>query len=595
MKKYIPLILGILIMALPMMFSHSCANTTESPSGGDKDTIPPYIVDIKPLPGTINVPLEGCKFEFKFNEYVSIKKSSNIFLSPPLKKAPKSKIRGKSLIVSFEEPLEPNTTYTISFTDAIADVNENNMFAGYTYVFSTGSRIDSMMITGTVMDCGTMTPVKGATVLLHKSQRDSAVFDTRPVAAVKTDDWGFFALPYIKDTVYRLYAIKDANNDNLLDPETETVAFIDSLVRPMMTAHDTVREMLKYDMLDTLSCLARTSEYELRLFTQRSGRQFLRNKDRTAERSAYITFMAPDAIIDSISVEGFRASQLISQFNIEMDSLELWINSRQPAPDTMKIEVKYMKTDSTGTLSPVSESIKLPLAKEKRTYSKTPRRNLSKDDTTCVFKLNADSKTVEQYGFVFEFKYPIIYEKFDSIRFTSINPRQVETEEGFVVERDSLNLRRYILTPTNKLRQGYDYKIKVPHHAFRDINGYWSDSLETKCTLPKDESLSTLHTVISGVNNKYIVELLNEKRNTVLRSYVISSDCTLDFPYLSKGQYCLRITEDANRNSITDTGSLFEHRQPEKVKFYEMDGKQFISIPESVEISQNIDLSGMFK
>ena len=104
-----------------------------------------------------------------------------------------------------------------------------------------------------------------------------------------------------------------------------------------------------------------------------------------------------------------------------------------------------------------------------------------------------------------------------------------------------------------------------------------------------------MHTVISGVNNKYIVELLNEKRNTVLRSYVISSDCTLDFPYLSKGQYCLRITEDANRNSITDTGSLFEHRQPEKVKFYEMDGKQFISIPESVEISQNIDLSGMFK
>ena len=135
----------------------------------------------------------------------------------------------------------------------------------------------------------------------------------------------------------------------------------------------------------------------------------------------------------------------------------------------------------------------------------------------------------------------------------------------------------------------------MPHHAFRDINGYWSDSLETKCSLPKDESLSTLRTVLTGLNNKYIVELLNDKRNSVLRSYVISSDCTLDFPYLSKGQYCLRITEDANRNSITDSGSLFEHRQPEKVKFYEVDGKQFISIPESVEISQSIDLGEMFK
>ena len=88
-------------------------------------------------------------------------------------------------MVTFEEPLDSNTTYTINMTDAIADVNENNMFPGYTYVFSTGSQIDSMMITGTVMDCNTLNPVKGATVMLYKDHSDSAVFKSRPFAACK--------------------------------------------------------------------------------------------------------------------------------------------------------------------------------------------------------------------------------------------------------------------------------------------------------------------------------------------------------------------------------------------------------------------------
>lgn len=577
-----------------MMFSHSCANTTESPSGGDKDTIPPYIVDISPLPGATHIPLEGSSFTFTFNEYVEIKKSANIFLSPPQRKQPKSKIRGKSLIVKFDEPLSPNTTYTLSFTDAIADVNEGNMFAGYTYVFSTGERIDSMMVTGTVLDCSTLAPVKGATVILHKDMSDSAVYRTRPYAAAKTDDWGYFVLPFVQDTFYRLYAVNDLNNNGLLDPETEAVGFVDSLVRPVMTAGDTVREMLRYDMLDTLACQERTSEHEMRLFKERTGKQLLRNRARTSERSAYITFMAQDAVIDTLTIDGYRASQIISQFNREGDSLEIWLNSRKSFPDTMRIGVTYMKTDSTGSLSPFTENLKLTLPKEKRTFSKTPRRSRAKEDTTCVFKIDADPKTMEQNGFAFEFRYPIINENFKSVRFISINPRQVEEEEGFTIETDSLNLRRYILTPSSRMKPGYEYRIKVPHHAFRDINGHYSDSLEKKFSLPDDDRLSTLHVVFGGVRNKYIVELLNEKRDKVLRSYVIDSDTTLDFPYLDKGRYSLRITEDANRNSMVDSGSILEHRQAEKVKFYESNGNRYIEIPPSAELTQTIDIQAMF-
>ena len=594
MKRFLPLILIVGACLLPLFFP-SCANTTQAPTGGKKDTIPPLIIDIKPLPGAVNVPLEGASFVFTFNEYVNIKTPQNIFLSPPLSRQPKSRMRGHNVIVSFEEPLQPNTTYTITFTDAIADANEGNMFPGYTYVFSTGPQIDSMMITGTVLDCNTLAPVKGATVLLYKDHADSAVLLHRPTAAVKTDDWGFFALPFIQDTLYRLYAIRDANNNNIYDPETETVAFVDSLIRPVLFAADTVPEMLKYDMLDTVRCQARRSEYDLKLFREKPSRQFIVNKVRTAERSAYLTFQAPGAWIDSLWIRGYAADQVISQFNILQDSLELWINSRRAAPDTMRIYVNYRKTDSLGRLVPTQEIVRLPMPQEKRTYSKAVRRNIKHEDTICVYSFKTTPETVEQNGFELEFRNPIITEHFDSVQFFAINTRQRKSSAEFTVEQDSLNLRRYILRPKDKLMPGFEYQMRLPYRAFRDINGFWSDSTLVKVSLPTDETLSSLELALSGVDRKIIVDLLGEKRDKVLRSYVTDHDGTLSFPYLRTGKYSVRITLDGNRNSIVDTGSLLEHRQPETVAFLDFSGSQYLFVPSSAELTQNVDVSSLFR
>ena len=594
MKRFLPLVIIVCGVLAPLFFAPSCANTTQAPSGGKKDTIPPLIIDIKPLPGAVGVPVSGASFVFTFNEYVNIKPPANIFLSPPQRKQPKARLRGKRLVVSFEEPLEPNMTYTLSFTDAIADANEGNMFPGYTYVFSTGAQIDSMMLTGTVVDCNTLAPVKGATVLLHKDHADSAVFNRRPYAAVKTDDWGFFVLPFIQDTLYRLYAVKDANSDNLYDPETESIAFIDSLIRPVYFANDTVPEMLKYDMLDTVRCQARRSEYELKLFRERPSKQYLVNKVRTSERSAYLTFMAPGAWIDTLWIPGFRADQIITQFNIRQDSLELWINSRKAAPDTMRIFVNYRQTDSLGQLTPVQEIVRLPLPSEKRTYSKTTRRNIRHDDTTCVYSFKASPETVEQNGFELEFRNPIITEHFDSVVFLAVNTRQRESRAEFTVEQDSLNLRRYVLRPKEKLMPGFQYSMKLPHRAFRDINGFWSDSTVVKVSLPSDETLSQLELELSGVDRRFIVDLLPEKRDRVLRSYIVDEDQVLVFPYLKTGRYSVRLTEDGNRNSIVDTGSLLDHRQPEAVVFLDFSGSKYIDIPASSEVIQSVQIATLF-
>ena len=594
MKKLIPLFIAAAVL-LPMFFMHSCANTTEAPSGGVKDTIPPYISYIAPLPGAVNVPLKGAKFVFTFNEYVSIKTATNIVLSPPQVKPVKSKLRGKDLILSFEDELLPNTTYTISFTDAIADVNEGNMFPGFSYVFSTGSKVDSMMVTGTVLDCNTLTPLSGATVLLYKDLADSAVFLHRPDAATKTDQWGYFRLPYVADTLYRLYAIKDAMSNYIYDPEGDLVAFVDSVIRPRIIVNDTIPEMLNYEMTDTLSCQARRSEYELLLFREKPTKQYLKNDVRTADRSAYITFMAPNAWIDTMWIQGFRNDQLITEFNILQDSLLIWVNSRKAMPDTLHLFVNYRKTDSLGMLKPELEHKKLFIegkAKTKNTYQE--RKKLQHSDTICTLNLKAEPAKVEQDGFVIEFNYPIISQQFDSIKLVSINTRQKETREKFTVQKDSTNIRRFIIHPEFTFQKGFEYKLKLPHRAFRDINGFYSDSTEVKVSLPTDDKLSTLNLDVKNVDRKIIVDLMNEK-NSVERSFVIDTDRQLVFPYIKKGKYSIRITDDSNRNSIVDVGSLLEHRQPEKVVFYQQDGKKLIDIPEGAEIIQTIDIKELLK
>lgn len=595
-SRYFPLIPAVVIIILTV-FSHSCANTTQAPRGGLKDTIPPTLVKVSPAPGSTNVPLDGARIVFTFNEYVVVKDPKGIYLSPPQKKAPKYKIKGKSVVVYFEEDLLPDLTYTLDLTGAIADNNEGNFFPGFTTYFSTGDVADSMYITGTVYNSSDLKPIPGATVMLYKDHRDSAVFLNRPVASVRTDDWGYFSLRNIKDTLYRAYAIVDGNANNVYDPDEDRVAFIDTLVRPKNVVRDSIPELMKYDMKDTLSCLSRHSELTFNVFRERPSKQMLMNKKRTSERGAYVTFMAPDAKIDSLWFKGFPAEKVITEFNIPNDSLLLWINDSRRMPDTLKLCIKYWKTDTLGVLVPAEEEI--PLMYEEgdqggkgkgSSKSASKKRKIEPSDTTCAIKLTATPENFEQDGIIMEFDDPPFLGYFDSLRLFSINPKQLQQKEKFTIVRDSLNLRRYVITPQVKIQQGYEYVFKVPHRIFKDINGNWNDSTQVKVSLPTGDDLSLFTLHLKGVNNKYIIHLMDERKSSILREYIIDKDSDLLFPYLKKGKYCIRITEDINRNGIVDTGDLLKHRQPERVRFLKTNDKDTFDIPERSEIEQELDV-----
>ena len=596
LKKFLPLIPATLILG-SLLFPSGCANTTTPPSGGPKDTIPPVLTKVAPMPGTTNMSRKT-KLRFTFNEYVKIKDANAIYLSPPLEKKPKTAIHGKSLDVSFESELDSNTTYTLDLTGAVADNNEGNLFPGFTLVFSTGDKIDSMCVTGLVQDCNTLMPVKGATVLLYRDHSDSAVFLKRPVAAAKTDDWGFFAIRNIPDTLYRVYAIRDDNNNNRYDPETERIAFLDSLLRPTIVFNDSLYEFKKFDMKDTALCLARHAQIELNLFRERPSKQYIVKKERVGPRTAYLTFMAPDAVIHDMRIKGLPREKLIRQFNRQKDSLEIWVNDQRKMPDTLQLLVKYDKTDTTGKLKPEEELVKLTYSKELRAELMKKANNYQDrkhEDTIAVYTASADPTTIEQYGFDIEFKYPLIEDGWDSLQFHSVNPRQQEATGHVKVIRDSLNLRHFRVMPTQPFQVGYDYYLKIPERKFRDVNGFYNDSTVLKVTLPTDDKLSSITLELSGVRNRYLVELLTEKRDRVIRSFLIDKNGPVVFPYLNQGSYCIRITEDKNRNGLVDTGVLLEKKQPEKVRFFKLEDKFLIKVLERSEMVWKINLKEMFE
>ncbi len=594
-------LLTIIMLAAYCLHSSSCANTRGAPTGGPKDTIPPVVLNMEPDSNAINFPVVKGKITITFDEYVQLKDpSKNIILSPPQKKRPKTSIKGKSIVVTFEEPLDSNTTYSLNFGNAIVDNNESNPLPFFTYTFSTGTTIDTMMLSGNVYDYATLLPVEGATVSLYHNAKDSSVFNDLPAAVTKTDKWGYFVVRNIKNVPYRVYTIKDENNNNKYDPGLELVGFLDSLYTPNVIMEKGMPQLGIYDMKDTLACMSRPSEIELVMFPEKTTKQYIRDYKRVSERGSYIKFGAPNVQIDSFSIKGIKSSRVLQQLNATKDSLCFWIKDGSMIDDTLFVGIKYLKSDSLNNLVPTAENLKFILPKALRNKDKSNDR--SKQDNKekkrkdlLELSLEATPETLDQDGFVLEFPEPLLVAKQDSLRFTMIDPKQQKFNAPYTFTRDTADLKRYILMPVDEFKKGNEYELFIPQFAFKDIYGNTNDSTKLKVSLPNDEKLSSIAMQLTNVDTKYIIELVNDTRDKIFRRYTVTKDSTLLFPYLKEGDYSIRITQDLNANGRLDIGDVLAGKLPEKVRLYRLPGGEaIIKVGERMDIEQSVDLKELF-
>jgi hypothetical protein len=597
MKRIVALALLLALFAAACIASHSCANTTTAPSGGPKDTLPPVLLKITPPTGATSFPTTDGKITLLYNEYTIVDqaKSNDILLSPPTKRRPKTKVKGKNIIVTLQDTLKADQTYTLDFGQALVDNNEKNPAPRLVYTFSTGETIDSLYFTGNVIDSKTLLPVKGALVTAYMDQSDSACLKALPDAAVKTDDWGFFVMRNLRDTLYQIFVHTNKDGKYIYNPDEDEIGFLDSLYHPVRVVNDSIPELHSFDMKDTIHCRARESMITLVTFKELQTAQYLQNSGRVTERQGFLKFSAADVQINSLEFVGIPDSTVIIQYNRTRDSLDFWIDTDYRLDDSLLIRINYMKTDSTGVLAPEEEQLSLAVKQPEGT-SQPSRNKQQQPDTTFQLKVTASDETVEQLGVSIESALPITRIVRDSLVLYETNPKGQRSEKTYIFKQDSTDIRRYIVTPAQALVKGYEYELSIPQGTFFNLDKLPNATATAKFKVPQAENLSQLQLVLSGVDSHYIVELTDEKGSKVFRTHQVNKDGSYLFPYLQAGRFMIRITCDKNGNGYADTGNLLERKQPEVVRFFESSpGNKVLDIPESTDIEQFIDLKMMFK
>ncbi|HON52625.1 MAG TPA: Ig-like domain-containing domain, partial [Bacteroidales bacterium] len=209
----------------------NCARESR-PTGGMKDTTAPQVVLEKPLNNSVLVAPK--KVVIAFNESVTLDKiQEQCIISPSLSEFPKISAKKNKVTISLHKTtLQPNTTYSFTFSKAIKDVNEGNTLESYSYAFSTSSVIDSCKIAGKVLYAQSLNIPKNAYVLLYSNLSESAVKTQKPNYITQVTRDGSFQFNNIAAGTYAIYALEDANRDFMFNQATEKIAFLNQPITP---------------------------------------------------------------------------------------------------------------------------------------------------------------------------------------------------------------------------------------------------------------------------------------------------------------------------------------------------------------------------
>ena len=623
MRRFNNIITIIVAAVLTTLLVASCARMG-SPDGGWYDERPPYVVSASPADRDTLV--TGKRIVIRFNEFIKVDNpSEKVVISPPQHEAPEIKATGKNIFVKLLDSLQANTTYTIDFSDAISDNNEGNPMGAYTYSFSTGNHIDTLEVSGYVLDAENLEPVKGITVGLYRE--DMTPDSITPMTRVsRTDANGKFIIRGIAPGRYQIGAVEDMDNDFKFTQRGERMAFTHLVVDPYCKP-DIRQDTIWADQLH-IKDITRTGythffpdDIVLLAFShQLTERHYLKYERKDAENFT-LFFTAPHDSLPRIEPLDFTAtdSTFVVEASEHRDTIMYWLRDTALVNrDTLTIRMLTMQTDTLGTLQPSCDTIqilaKTPYAKRLKTKLEEEKKwrkdqekkqkqaeNARKYDDELAAKepepidtimppphlkvnYNAPS-TMDPDGSVFiDFPRPLarfdttaihLYVEQDSLWYRAPLTIKQSTAKGIGSQR------RYELY-TDWI-EGANYSLEIDSLAFEDIYGLVSDKYKSGIQVPKLETYGTLFMNLTGLpetadSADIYVSLLNGQ-NVVKR--VKCQGRTAEFYYVKPGKYYLSAFVDHNNNGAWDTGDYYQDRQPEEVYYY----------PEEVECKAKWDIT----
>jgi len=595
-------------------FLSRCASMM-TPMGGPRDSLPPVIVQMTPDNFMTNRPTVGHdKIYIEFNEYVQIKdQHKEFFTSPQTKKKPTITIRGRGVVVQLRDTLEPNTTYALNFGSAIRDNNENNPLHSMRYVFSTGPEIDSMVMSGYTADSYKADSVSKSFIWFFPAdsvenvpEYDSTVFKYKPAVIARAETNGIFIAQNLKPIDYRIYAIKDENDNQLYEPSSDKIGFLDRVYNPAKMPdfymwYDSVRSYVT----------AQPQTY-FRMFTDKAfRRQLLSETARPLQHKAMLYFSATHPQIKQIRFDSIPAEAvIIDPQTVGKDTVALWFNVPSASlPDSLKGEITYLKHDTLNRLQEVTEPLQLAwrlvetkaqererekLERERRKAEEAGKEwKEPKKPNPFVCKYAKSGDINPEKPITFDFDYPLVRLDSSSVVLSIIDDEGQPTRVPIHFERDTAQLRRWYLRtrwqPTKK------YELLIPSGAFSDIAGFSNDSIAENYTVYDPENFATVKIRVQGRDSmKYIVQLLgNSGQVEQERTGVTTGE--IQFNYVPAGDIKFRVVEDLNGNGRWDTGNVVERRQPERTEMYVNDaGEDTFATKKNWEIEFTMDLQKLF-
>lgn len=563
-----------IIIAAAVMYS--CANIG-NPSGGPIDKTPPIFMRSNPTPNAVNV--KDRKIEIFFDEIVTLKDpSTKIIVSPAQTEMPRMSALGRKVTVELVDSLLPNTTYTIDFSNSIQDNNEGNAIDNFAFAFSTGSVIDSMRVSGYVLDSRTLEPMQSVVVGLQSNLADSAFHKEKLQRVALTNDRGQFTIRNVSPGSYHIFALKDLDRDYKFGNPTEDIAFLDSIIVPSIgsrEAADTVYNDL--NEIDTIMRATRPAYFPndilLSMFNEDRKSQYLANNLRVDSTRISLTFAAASDTLPSLSIVG-RNDVPDQWYTLERsqtnDTLTYWI--RPPhlvSADTLMVATTYLRTDTASNLSWGTDTLKFTFQRQKAKKKKKNEETDSLEQIRFMELHPLANGTQEVYApLLLQTGTPI--ERYSREAFhlqrklqndTTFYPAEIKS----IALRDSTLNRRDLMLKVD-WEPGAAYTLTVDSLAMTDIYGLQTKPLKIDFNVRKMEEYGNIVFNIPAVRDSAIVELLDGTDKVVLHTQVKKHRAEL--LNLQPGKYYARLFIDRNGNGKYDTGNYDLHLQPEETVYF---------------------------
>ena len=579
----------LFIVHCTLLIVSSCARMG-SPDGGWYDDTPPKVVSSSPSDMGTNV--KSKRVTINFNEYIKIEDAQNkVIVSPPQLEAPEIKATGKRIVIDLVDTLKDNTTYTIDFSDAITDNNEGNPMGNYAFTFSTGSEIDTMQVSGYVLNAENLEPVKGILVGLYDDSLcvDTTFHKTPMMRVSRTNGSGRFTIKGVGPGNYRVFALKDADGDFVYGQKSEDIAFSHDCISPsafMDTRQDTVwMDSLRISNINRVGYTHFMPDDVTLLSFQvpQTDRYLLKTERKEPEKIGLFFSYGSDSLPRLRGLNFDADSAFCIEASEKRDTVYYWLRDTTLInQDTLRFEATYLSTDSTGLLAEKTDTIealpKVLYAKrmkdkqkafekwqkeqEKKKKHDEPYDSIMPIEPLRV-RLTPSGQLNPNQNVYLEMPTPLdschheavhLYSLIDSVWYNTPLLFQQEGPRSYVVKAE--------------WQPGVEYSLEIDSAAFRSIYGLVSNPIKQGLKVRTTDQFSTLMVNIVNMpdSGNVVVQMLDGGDKVVREE--IAQDGTVEFFYVTPKKYYLRAYVDWNKNGKWDTGDYDADLQPEPVYYY---------------------------